>query len=133
MTTTKPAVGYILISTDKQEDSPAQQKAEISKRAQREDDGIIRWYEVHGIIGAKTLKRPEFRRRIRDADDRATSRIHRLADIRAGNPRESPTPTSTNCEITANPLIAITSFANSARNLKPFPGKDESGRKDLLE
>jgi len=74
MTTTRPAVGYIRMSTDKQEDSPAQQKAEITKLAQRDGYRIIRWYEDHGISGAKTLKRPEFRRMIRDADDRGDFR-----------------------------------------------------------
>ena len=48
MTTTKPAVGYIRMSTDKQEDSPAQQKAEITYLAQPEGYRIIRWYEDHG-------------------------------------------------------------------------------------
>ena len=67
---TKPAVGYIRMSTDKQEDSPEQQKAEINKLAKREGFRIIRWYEDHGISGAKTHKRPEFRRMIRDAEDR---------------------------------------------------------------
>ena len=74
MTTTKPAVGYIRVSIDKQEDSPVRQKAEIAKLAQREGYRIIRWYEDHGISGAKTLKRPEFRRMIRDADDRGDFR-----------------------------------------------------------
>ncbi|MFO0913389.1 MAG: recombinase family protein [Pirellulales bacterium] len=32
----KPAVGYIRMSTDKQEDSPEQQRAEIGKPAQRD-------------------------------------------------------------------------------------------------
>jgi len=66
----KPAVGYIRMSTDKQEDSPAQQKDEITKLAQREGYRILRWYEDHGISGAKTLKRPEFRRMIREAEER---------------------------------------------------------------
>ena len=67
---TKPAVGYIRMSTDKQEDSPEQQKAEINKLAKRERYRIIRWYEDHGISGAKTHKRPKFRRMIRDAEER---------------------------------------------------------------
>jgi len=67
-------VGYIRMSTDKQEDCPAQQKAEITKLAQREGYRIIRWYEDHGISEAKTLKRPEFRHMIRDADDRGDFR-----------------------------------------------------------
>ena len=67
---TKPAVGYSRMSTDKQEDSPAQQKAEINKLAQREGYRVLRWYADHGISGAKTLKRPEFRHMIRDAEER---------------------------------------------------------------
>lgn len=64
-----PAVGYVRMSTDKQEDSPAQQKAEITKLAEREGYRILRWYEDHGFSGAKTLKRPQFRRMIRDAEE----------------------------------------------------------------
>ena len=94
MTTTKPAVGYIRVSIDKQEDSPVRQKAEIAKLAQREGYRIIRWYEDHGISGAKTLKRPEFRRMIRDADDRGDfrailcwdqDRLERFDSIEAGD------------------------------------------------
>ena len=69
-TKTKPAVGYVRMSTDKQEDSPEQQRAEISKLAKREGYRIVRWYEDHGISGARTHKRPEFRRMIRDAEER---------------------------------------------------------------
>ncbi len=66
----KPAVGYIRMSTDKQEDSPEQQRAEITKLAKREGYRVLRWYEDHGISGAKTHKRPEFRSMIRDAESR---------------------------------------------------------------
>lgn len=34
-TRTQPAVGYIRMSTDKQEESPAQQKAEVLKLADK--------------------------------------------------------------------------------------------------
>ena len=71
---TKPAVGYVRMSTDKQEDSPQQQKAEITKLAARDGYRILRWYEDHGISGAKTHKRPEFRRMIRDAEERGDFR-----------------------------------------------------------
>ena len=66
----KPAVGYIRMSTDKQEDSPEQQRAEIIKLAKRDGYRILRWYEDHGISGARTHKRPEFRRMIGDAESR---------------------------------------------------------------
>ncbi len=64
-----PAVGYIRMSTDKQEDSPEQQRAEIVKLAKREGYRIVRWYEDHAISGAKTHKRRDFRRMTRDAED----------------------------------------------------------------
>jgi hypothetical protein len=66
----KPAVGYVRMSTDKQEDGPAQQKSEIEKLAKSLGYRILRWYEDHGISGAKTNKRPEFRTMIRDAEVR---------------------------------------------------------------
>lgn len=64
----RPAVGYIRMSTDKQEDSPEQQRAEILKLAERMGFRIIRWYEDHAISGAKTYKRKQFRQMIHDAD-----------------------------------------------------------------
>ena len=64
-----PAVGYIRMSTDKQEDSPEQQRAEILKLASRHGYRIVRWYEDHAISGAKTLKRKQFRQMIRDAEE----------------------------------------------------------------
>lgn len=66
---TKPAVGYIRMSTDKQEDSPEQQRAEIVKLAKREGYDILRWYEDHGISGAKTHKRQRFVQMVRDAEE----------------------------------------------------------------
>ncbi len=65
----KPAVGYIRMSTDKQEDSPAQQRAEILKLAKRFSYRVVRWYEDHAISGAKTHKRKQFRQMIRDAEE----------------------------------------------------------------
>ncbi len=65
----KPAVGYIRMSTDKQEDSPEQQRAEILKLAKRYGYRIVRWYEDHAISGAKTHKRKQFRQMIRDAEE----------------------------------------------------------------
>lgn len=66
--TANAAVGYIRMSTDKQEDSPAQQREQILKLAQRHGFKIIRWYEDHAVSGAKTLKRKQFRQMIEDAE-----------------------------------------------------------------
>lgn len=68
---TKPVVGHIRMSTDKQEDSPEQQKAEINKLAKRVGYRVIRWFKDHGISGAKTHKRREFRRIILGAKERS--------------------------------------------------------------
>jgi DNA invertase Pin-like site-specific DNA recombinase len=46
------------MSTDKQEDSPEQQRAEILKLAKRKGYRVVRWYENHAISGAKRHKRP---------------------------------------------------------------------------
>lgn len=43
MTTTKPAVGYIRMSTDKQEDSPARQRRDIEEMAKRHGYRILTW------------------------------------------------------------------------------------------
>lgn len=69
-TRTKPAVGYIRMSTDKQEESPAQQKAEVLKLADKHGFHIVRWYQDDAISGAKTLKRKGFRQMIEDAKER---------------------------------------------------------------
>ncbi len=66
-TRTKPAVGYIRMSTDKQEESPAQQKAEVLKLADKHGFHIVRWYQDDAISGAKTLKRKGFCQMIEDA------------------------------------------------------------------
>ncbi|NQT13585.1 MAG: recombinase family protein [Planctomycetes bacterium] len=64
-----PAVGYIRMSSDKQEASPSQQKAEILKFAEREGYTIVRWYEDDGIAGWKDT-REAFQRLIDDAETR---------------------------------------------------------------
>ncbi len=64
-----PAVGYIRMSTDKQEDSPEQQRFEILKMADGLGYHIVRWYEDHAISGAETHKRKQFCQMIRDAED----------------------------------------------------------------
>ena len=64
-----PAVGYIRMSSDRQEASPAQQKAEILKLAEREGYHIIRWYQDDGIAGWKE-EREGFQRLIGDVEKR---------------------------------------------------------------
>ena len=41
------AVGYIRMSTDRQEHSPERQRKEIQQLADREGYRIIKWYEDH--------------------------------------------------------------------------------------
>lgn len=67
MTSTKPAVGYIRMSTDKQEDSPARQRRDIEEMASRFGYRIITWYEDHGLTGTESANRPEFRRLLENA------------------------------------------------------------------
>jgi site-specific DNA recombinase len=63
-----PAVGYIRMSSDKQEASPGQQRDEITKLAAREGYRILRWYVDEGISGDATEKRKDFQRMIADAE-----------------------------------------------------------------
>ena len=73
MTKTKrarSAVGYIRMSSDKQEESPEQQRDEILKLAAKHGYKIIRWYEDHAISGVKTLKRKQFLQMIDDVKQR---------------------------------------------------------------
>ena len=62
-----PAVGYIRMSTDRQEHSPERQRSEIQNLADREGYRIIRWYEDHGLTGTESANRPEFQKLLRDA------------------------------------------------------------------
>lgn len=62
-----PAAGYIRMSTDAQEDSPARQRAEIEKLAEREGFYIVHWYEDHGLTGTESLNRPDFLKLLKDA------------------------------------------------------------------
>lgn len=64
---TKPAVGYIRMSTDKQEDSPARQRRDIESLAERMNYRITSWYEDHGLTGTESANRPEFRRLLDNA------------------------------------------------------------------
>ena len=67
MTATKPAVGYIRMSTDKQEDSPARQRRDIEEMAKRHGYHILAWYEDHGLTGTESANRPEFKRLLENA------------------------------------------------------------------
>jgi site-specific DNA recombinase len=67
MTTTRPAVGYIRMSTDKQEDSPARQRRDIEELAKRQGYRIQAWYEDHGLTGTESANRPEFKRLLENA------------------------------------------------------------------
>jgi site-specific DNA recombinase len=62
-----PAVGYIRMSTDKQEDSPARQRRDIEALAERMGYRILSWYEDHGLTGTESANRPEFRRLLENA------------------------------------------------------------------
>lgn len=44
----KPAVGYIRMSSDQQQDSPARQRKDVQALADRMGYEIIKWYEDHG-------------------------------------------------------------------------------------
>ena len=65
-----PAVGYIRMSTDRQEHSPERQRREIQQLADREGYRIIKWYEDHGLTGTESANRPEFQRLLQDAKRR---------------------------------------------------------------
>ena len=55
----KPAVGYIRMSTDKQEDSPARQRRDIEEMAKRHGYQILAGYEDRGLTGTESANRPE--------------------------------------------------------------------------
>jgi DNA invertase Pin-like site-specific DNA recombinase/REP element-mobilizing transposase RayT len=63
----RPAVGYIRMSTDQQQDSPARQRQDIEALAGRQGFRIIRWYEDHGQTGTESSKRREFQKLLGDA------------------------------------------------------------------
>jgi DNA invertase Pin-like site-specific DNA recombinase len=67
--TLRPAVGYIRMSTDKQEDSPARQRQDILALAERLGYQIDRWYEDHGLTGTESRKRQDFQKLLQDARD----------------------------------------------------------------
>ncbi|MCX7428823.1 MAG: recombinase family protein, partial [Planctomycetia bacterium] len=65
-----PAVAYIRMSSDRQEASPDQQRAEVAKLAKREGYRSIREYFDDGISGDATEKRKAFQRMIADAEEK---------------------------------------------------------------
>jgi DNA invertase Pin-like site-specific DNA recombinase len=69
-TNTAAAVGYIRMSSDKQEESPEQQREEIVKLAETHGYTIIRWYEDRGVSGDKTRNRKGFLQMIDDVKRR---------------------------------------------------------------
>ena len=63
----KPAVGYIRMSTDQQQDSPERQRRDIEAMAVQSNYKIIKWYEDHGQTGTESSKRKEFQKLLVDA------------------------------------------------------------------
>jgi site-specific DNA recombinase len=63
-----PAVSYIRMSSDEQETSPAQQRAEVAKLAVKHGYNLIAEYIDEGISGAATTKRKDFLRMMNDAE-----------------------------------------------------------------
>lgn len=65
-----PAVSYIRMSSDKQEDSPEQQRAEVVKLAKKHGCKIVREYFDPAISGNETRKRKQFVKMIDDATNK---------------------------------------------------------------
>lgn len=64
---TKSAVGYIRMSSDQQQDSPARQRRDVQELANRMGYEIIKWYEDHGLTGTESSKRKDFQKLLADA------------------------------------------------------------------
>ncbi len=62
-----PAAGYIRMSTDRQDESPKQQKPAIIRLANQHGYKIVAWYRDEGITGDSFEERPEFCRMLNDA------------------------------------------------------------------
>lgn len=62
----KPAVAYIRMSSDQQEDSPGRQRGEIEMIAAKGGCEILRWYEDHGLTGTTSKNRPQFQQLLKD-------------------------------------------------------------------
>ncbi|MCC9600759.1 recombinase family protein [Stieleria sp. JC731] len=60
------AVGYVRMSTDRQEKSPEQQRIEVEAYAEKHGYRIIDWYEDLAVSGDRTDKRLQFQRMIED-------------------------------------------------------------------
>ena len=67
--TLRPAVGYIRMSTDKQEDSPARQRQDILVLSERLGYQIQRWYEDHGLTGTESRNRQDLQKLLQDSRD----------------------------------------------------------------
>ena len=65
-----PAVTYIRMSSDRQEASPSQQRAELAKLAKREGYRLLREYFDEGISGDATEKRTAFKQMVADAEEK---------------------------------------------------------------
>ena len=65
----KTAVGYVRCSTDMQDDSIRQQRAEIEKYATAHDYNLVDWYEDEGFSGTTFLKRPGFVKMLKTIQD----------------------------------------------------------------
>jgi len=63
------AVGYIRCSTEMQEDSPEQQKAEILAYAQKQGYRINEWFVDFGKSGTTFEQRPEFQRLLKSVEN----------------------------------------------------------------
>ncbi len=63
----KPAVGYIRMSSDQQQDSPARQRQDIQALAERLGYQIVKWYEDRGLTGTESSKRKDFQNLLTDA------------------------------------------------------------------
>ena len=57
----KPAVGYIRMSTDQQQDSPERQRRDIESMAERSNFNVIKWYEDHGQTGTESSSGRNFK------------------------------------------------------------------------
>lgn len=66
MTKLIPAVAYVRMSTDKQDKSPARQRADIEPYAAKRGYEIIEWYTDEGISGDNTEKRLAFKKMCAD-------------------------------------------------------------------
>jgi site-specific DNA recombinase len=128
------AVGYVRMSSDKQEKSPDQQREVINKLAKREGYRIVRWYEDLRISGDATEKRKDFQRMVRDAgssrDFQAIlcwdySRFGRFASIEAGRWIDPLRKAGVQLVTATEGLIDWTTFAGRVMNALYSEGKNQ--------